>query len=115
MDYRKRLKRDRCEEDHSEVNCCESYLPGQCGCIHAEENALIKGAGDILYCTSMPCKRCSKLIVNSGIKEVFNDSEYRYSYAIGLFRRSGIPCKSISVDKYGSKKAISEILEWKNN
>ncbi|TXT65379.1 MAG: Transcription initiation factor IIB [Promethearchaeota archaeon] len=24
MDYRKRLKRDRCEEDHSEVNCCEN-------------------------------------------------------------------------------------------
>lgn len=24
MDYRKRLKRDRCEDDHGEVNCCEN-------------------------------------------------------------------------------------------
>lgn len=99
------------------ANHCESSFPGECGCIHAEENALIKNNnnGKFLYCTTIPCKKCAKLIVNAGIKKVFYDSEYRYSYSLGLFNRSGISCYKINKSSFKWKNEIAEILEWKND
>jgi dCMP deaminase len=100
-----------------EPNHCKSSLPGKCGCIHAEENALIKGSGlgSILFCTTIPCERCAKLIVNAGIKKVYYDADYRYSYALGLFNRSKIECKKLRSIDFQWKNEISRILEWKND
>jgi len=98
----------------NEPNHCESSFPGQCGCIHAEQNALLKGNGSILYSTTMPCKNCAKSIVNAGIKTVYYDADYRYSYAVGLFNRSKISCRKISRLSYKWKNDIAKILEWKN-
>jgi dCMP deaminase len=45
--------------------------------IHAESNALLKAAkmgvstiGATMYCTLSPCRDCSKLIMQSGVKRV---------------------------------------------
>jgi len=42
-----------------------------CGCIHAENNALIKHRGDVggatVFVSTSPCLACAKLILNAGI------------------------------------------------
>lgn len=50
---------------------------------HAEENAILHCAlngipakGCILYCQWLPCSRCTKTIIQSGIKEVVYDSSF---------------------------------------
>ncbi len=52
-------------------------------CAHAEANAIASCAkrgiyvrGAQIYCTSMPCSECAKLIVGAGILEVIYDQPY---------------------------------------
>ncbi|MDO8527261.1 MAG: dCMP deaminase family protein [Deltaproteobacteria bacterium] len=54
-----------------------------CLCSHAEENAIVQAAyhgvsikGATLYTTFSPCLACTKMIINSGIKEVV----YKHAY-----------------------------------
>lgn len=49
-----------------------------CRAIHAEQNAIIQAAtsgisisGGILYSTTFPCILCAKMLINSGIKEIY--------------------------------------------
>lgn len=66
----------------SEVGC--EVVDGHCvRTIHAEANVVAFAAraglslkGTELYTTHRPCLSCSKLIVNSGIVEVFYDLDY---------------------------------------
>jgi dCMP deaminase len=63
-------------------NCCEetlenSNLVTRSEVLHAESNALLKAAkmglstqDTTMYCTLSPCKDCSKLIMQSGVKRV---------------------------------------------
>ena len=63
-------------------NCCEDTLDDgslltKSEVLHAESNALLKAAkmglsteGTTMYCTLSPCKDCSKLIMQSGVKRV---------------------------------------------
>ncbi|PLX76245.1 MAG: cytidine deaminase [Desulfuromonas sp.] len=48
-----------------------------CRGLHAEQNVIVQAAkhginidGATLYCTNSPCIICSKMIINSGIKEI---------------------------------------------
>lgn len=55
---------------------------GNCGCVHAEANALVKlrtsERGCYMFCTTSPCEACAKLIVNSGaISQVLYLEDYR--------------------------------------
>lgn len=59
-------------------NDCASLEPGQCGHLHAEENACIHCAArrdepKHVYCTDLPCVMCAKRLVNLGgvVKLVF--------------------------------------------
>jgi len=63
-------------------NKVESEIPGQSGMIHSEINALLKmdynnPKDKVLYVTMSPCRMCAKAIVNTGIKHVIYDAEYR--------------------------------------
>ena len=48
-------------------------------CLHAEENALIQCAkkvsdgtvGATIFCTTMPCNRCLRMIIQAGIQKVY--------------------------------------------
>jgi deoxycytidylate deaminase len=46
-------------------NQCDSTVPGNCGCIHSEVNALVKASGAIkdkvAFVTNSPCVMCAKL------------------------------------------------------
>src|ERR1700737_3222371 len=48
-------------------NACDSVVPGNCGCLHSEQNCLVKAgaqqAGKLLFVTVSPCVMCAKMIV----------------------------------------------------
>jgi len=81
-------------------NECETYVPiidqgdeiisvTKREVLHAESNAIAKVArstesaeGSSLYVTLSPCFECAKLIIQSGIKEVYFTEKYRDESAI---------------------------------
>jgi dCMP deaminase len=79
-------------------NCCEDengltnwYV------LHAEANAILKVArstqtcdGATLYITLSPCKECSKLIHQSGIKRVVYQMAYRDTSGVDFLHKAGI-------------------------
>lgn len=77
-----------CED---ESNISKPYV------LHAEANAITKVArsnnsseGATLYVTTSPCIECSKLIIQSGIKRVVYNEQYRILDGIDLLNRAGI-------------------------
>lgn len=92
-------------------NSCEDVKPcdSDCGCggcetsitkkevLHAESNALTKIAkstlsseGADLYTTTSPCFECAKLIIQSGIKQVFYNETYRDMSGVDLLEQANI-------------------------
>ena len=70
--------------------------------LHAESNALAKVAkstqsseGATLYITYSPCRDCSKLILQSGIKRVVYLEEYRDISGLDFLRSAGVEVKKI--------------------
>jgi dCMP deaminase len=77
-----------CEDDN---NVSLPYV------LHAEANAITKIArsgnnsdGATLYVTDSPCIECAKLIIQSGIRRVVYDREYRLTDGVDLLRQAGI-------------------------
>ena len=82
-------------------NCCEDGNATISEVIHAEMNGILKAAksgysvnGATLYLTLSPCKECSKLILQSGIKRVLYLEEYRDVSGIEFLKNF------ISIKKY---------------
>ena len=56
---------------------------GNCGCLHAEENAAIacdvpRQTRKIVYCTHLPCPMCAKRLINlGGVERVVFIEDYR--------------------------------------
>jgi dCMP deaminase len=70
--------------------------------LHAEANAILKVAkstqsceGATLYITLSPCKECSKLIHQSGIKRVVYHQGYRDDSGIQFLIKAGIEVEHI--------------------
>lgn len=75
-------------------NRCDSTVPGQCGCIHSEVNALVKAPGNVkdkvMFVTNSPCVICAKLIINSGVTHVFYRRAYRDPSGIEVLGGAGV-------------------------
>lgn len=79
-------------------NCCEDQEgKTQWFVLHAEANAILKLAGSTqsakdatLYLTLSPCKECSKLILQAGIKSVVYIDDYSDNDGIDFLRNHGI-------------------------
>ncbi|MAS51853.1 MAG: CMP deaminase [Flavobacteriales bacterium] len=79
-------------------NCCEdSNGKTHWYVLHAEANAILKlaksnnrGQNSTLYITLSPCKDCSKLILQAGIKRVVYINGYKDSEGIDFLSRAGI-------------------------
>lgn len=70
-------------------NECDTDIPGLCGDIHSEINALIKcpqQEGRVMFLTDSPCLPCAKAIINAGIETVYFRNEYRVSDGIDLLK-----------------------------
>ena len=83
-----------CEDDNYETKW---YV------LHAEANAILKVAkstqsadGATLYITLSPCKDCSKLIIQAGIKRVVYHLKYKDSSGIDFLSEYGIEVSHIS-------------------
>ena len=77
-------------------NKCDSEEPGNCGCLHAEDNALLKTNGGsevskIVFVTHQPCGYCAKRIVNKGgVRKVIFSEPYRLRDGLEILEKSGI-------------------------
>lgn len=84
---------------------------GDCGCVHAEANALLKLTGRspaILFCTVSPCVLCAGLIINSQrIDYVIYDKEYRNSRGVRRLLAAKIHIDLIKDINY------DRLLEWR--
>ena len=65
--------------------------------LHAEANAILKVAsstqstkGATLYITLSPCKECSKLIHQSGIKRVVYSKKYKDDSGLAFLEKAGV-------------------------
>ena len=70
--------------------------------LHAEANAILKVArstqtceGATLYITLSPCKECSKLIHQSGIRRVVYQKGYRDTSGIDFLSKAGVIVEQI--------------------
>lgn len=84
-------------------NCCENengethwYV------IHAEANAILKVAKSTnnckdatLYLTHSPCKDCSKLVLQSGIKRLIYQEAYKDASGIDFLKSAGLIVEQI--------------------
>jgi dCMP deaminase len=68
-----------------------------CRGLHAEQNAIIQAArhgvnidGSTLYCTTMPCIICTKMLINAGIQTVVYAEGYADEQAREMITESGI-------------------------
>jgi dCMP deaminase len=75
-----------------------------CRGLHAEQNAIIQAAkhgtsieGATLYCTTMPCIICSKMIINAGIRRIVYEEGYADQLAAGMLTENGM-----TVDRFPS-------------
>jgi dCMP deaminase len=73
--------------------------------LHAEANAILKCArlgnsceGATLYTTLSPCLACSKLIIQSGIKRVVYNKDYRDKEGIKLLIEAGISVEKFKIN-----------------
>ena len=84
-------------------NCCEDengetlwYV------LHAEANAIMKVAkstnnseGATLYITLSPCKECSKLVLQAGIKRVVYYKGYKDDEGLKFLKKAGVEVEHI--------------------
>ena len=79
-------------------NCCEDENDvTQWYVLHAEANAILKVAssaqsskGATLYITLSPCKECSKLIHQAGIKRVVYQTAYKDTSGVDFLLSAGV-------------------------
>lgn len=84
-------------------NCCENNLGNtHWYVLHAEANAILKVAksthnchGATLYLTLSPCKDCSKLVVQSGIKRIVYINGYKDQSGVEFLKEAGIEIDQI--------------------
>lgn len=82
-------------------NCCDRDEPGNCGCLHSEENAVIncdtpRYVEKFVFVTHLPCSQCAKRLINlGGVQKVFYKNEYRTQTAKELFAMTGIALEQL--------------------
>ena len=72
--------------------------------LHAEANAIAKVSsstqstnGATLYITLSPCKECSKLIFQSGIKRVVYNKKYKDTSGLEFLKKAGVETCFVSI------------------
>lgn len=86
-------------------NCCENEA-GETNwyVLHAEANAILKIARSnnnaneaTLYITLSPCKECSKLVLQAGIKRVVYINHYKDDEGLNFLAKAGV--EVVNIDK----------------
>lgn len=84
-------------------NTCDREDPGNCGCLHSEENAIINCDSSryiekLVFVTHLPCVACAKRLMNLGeVKTVYYAQDYRIKDSIELLNKAGIQVMKIDL------------------
>lgn len=72
---------------------------GDCGCMHAEINALLKCdytiPGKLLFVTMAPCKLCAAAIAQAEIAQVYYCAPYRNIEGLELLAKCCVPVQQV--------------------
>ncbi|PID83542.1 CMP deaminase [Candidatus Campbellbacteria bacterium] len=86
-------------------NECEKDDQTKWYVLHAEANAILKTAGSTqscknatLYLTASPCRECSKLIHQAGIKKLVYAEEYRNTEGLEFLEKAGVEILHLPFD-----------------
>jgi dCMP deaminase len=75
-------------------NRCDSTTPGSCGCLHSEQNALIKAGaqlpGKVMFVSASPCVMCAKMAINANVARVYYREAYRDPAGLDTLRQGGV-------------------------
>jgi dCMP deaminase len=75
-------------------NRCDSTAPGACGCLHSEQNCLIKAGaqipGKVMFVSASPCVMCAKMIINTNVARVYYREAYRDPAGLDVLRQGGV-------------------------
>ncbi len=75
-------------------NRCDTAVPGSCGCIHSEQNALVKAPGHlrdkVAFVTASPCVMCAKLMIQANVTHLFYREAYRDPAGLEVLERAGV-------------------------
>jgi dCMP deaminase len=86
------------------ANKCDRAEPGNCGCLHSEENAVIncdspRQVEKIAFVTHLPCTACAKRLINLGnVIKVYYGEEYRLRDSLDLLKEVGIEVEHIELE-----------------
>ncbi len=95
-DYRKVLAVGYNGNASGLANHCDREEPGNYGCLHSEENAVIncdasREIEKFVFVTHLPCVMCAKRLINLGnVKHIFYREAYRISESLALLESVGI-------------------------
>jgi dCMP deaminase len=95
-DYRKVLAVGYNGNASGLANSCDREEPGNCGCLHSEENAVIncdapRETKKFVFVTHLPCVACAKRLINLGnVEKIVYRNSYRKKDAIDLLETVGI-------------------------
>jgi len=96
--------------------CSKPGMEGNCGCLHAEENAISKchsfEKNKILFTTDSPCERCAKFIINNGFAKVYYLRAYRDLTGVKLLESVGIEINQIQL---GKNRILDAVFEQTQN
>jgi len=86
-------------------NSCDREEPGNCGCLHSEENAVIncdapRHTEKYVFVTHLPCVACAKRLINMGnVRKVIYKNDYRKTCSLDLLESVGIEIKQFEKDR----------------
>ena len=84
-------------------NTCDRDEPGNCGCLHSEENAVInctepRETAKIVLVTHLPCVMCAKRLINlGGVKKVYYAHDYRKRDSLDILEGAGIEVERLEI------------------
>lgn len=96
MDYRKVLAVGYNGNASGLANRCDRDEPGNCGCLHSEENAIIncdspRETQKYVFVTHLPCPACAKRLINLGnVQKVVYRTRYRNTASLEILKSVGI-------------------------
>lgn len=78
---------------------CEPEKVGDCGCLHAEDNALNRCRRDttdaVAFCTTAPCRYCAQRFLNARIAKVYYSLPYRNDLGLDALAVGDVPSKQV--------------------
>lgn len=84
-------------------NCKDDAQPGQCDCIHRQQNRVLFAGHDFhlqnkkLFVTVSPCLRCRKILTRFNVRQVYFIEQYRDQRPLEYLGQAGIYTQKVTI------------------